>query len=405
MGSNRKALAFIFATVFLDLLGAGILLPVIPYVVKEFRPGATVVGLLSLSFSAAQFLASPVLGVISDRIGRRPVLLWSILGSAAGYLMFGIGGSLAILFAARLLDGFSGGNISTAQAYIADITPPEERAKNFGLIGVAFGLGFMIGPALGGALSKISLAAPAWAAAALSLATAIFGYLALPESLPLERRRKGALQPSDLNPLRTLRSALSRPVLRLLLLAVFAFNVANSGLQSNFPVFTSARFGYGPDWNGILLALVGTTAGITQGGLVRRLLPKHGERKLVLAGMALSSVTFAWIAATYSGWGLALALIGNAAGVSLAAPSFTGLISQRAEAHEQGEIIGSMTSAASLARVAGPLWAGITFDLFGDGAPYWTAAVWMALGLWLVLRTPAPPAVQRPLAASAGATR
>lgn len=405
MGSNRKALAFIFATVFLDLLGAGILLPVIPYFVKPFRADATTVGVLSLSFFAAQFLATPALGVLSDRYGRRPVLLSSIFGSAVGYFLFGIGGSLAILFFARLLDGVSGGNISTAQAYIADVTRPEDRAKSFALIGVAFGLGFMIGPAAGGALSKISLSAPAWAAGILGLATTVFGYFALPESLPPERRRRTPLTMADLNPFRALRGALDRPALKLLLFAVFVFNVANSALHSNFPVFTSARFGYGPDWNGFLLALVGVTAGLTQGLLVRRLAPVYGERKLVLAGLVLAAVTFAWIAAAFSAWSLCGALMANAVGVSLAAPSFTGLISQSAGAGEQGAILGAMTAMSCLGRVAGPLWAGLTFDSLGPGAPYWTSALWILAGLWLVLRAPRPVNTPREMAASAGATR
>lgn len=404
MVSNRKALAFIVATVFLDLLGAGILLPVIPYFVKPFRSDATTVGILSLSFFAAQFFASPILGVLSDRYGRRPVLLSSIFGSAIGYFLFGIGGSLGILFFARLLDGFTGGNISTAQAYIADVTPPEDRAKNFGLIGVAFGLGFMIGPAAGGALSKISLNAPAWAAGTLALATTVFGYFVLPESLPPARRRRDRLTARDFNPFLALRGALDRPALRLLLIAVFAFNVANSALHSNFPVFTSARFGYGPDWNGVLLALVGVTAGVTQGLLVRRLAPIHGERKLVLVGLVLSAVTFGWIAAAFDGWSLCGALMANAVGVSLAAPSFTGLISQGANAGEQGAILGAMTAIACLGRIVGPLWAGVTFDALGHGAPYWTAGIWILGGLWLVLRAPRAEPVKK-MAASAGAVR
>jgi MFS family permease len=402
---NRKALVFLFTTVFLDLLGAGILLPVLPYFVKPFRSDATTVGLLALSFFAAQFFASPILGTLSDRYGRRTILLGSILGSAVGYFMFGIGGSLTILFLARLLDGVTGGNISTAQAYIADVTAPEDRAKGFGLIGVAFGLGFMIGPAAGGALSKISLSAPAIAAGGLALATAAFGYFALPESLPASRRRTQAITLSDLNPFRTLRGALDRPALRFLLVAVFVFNVANSGLHSNFPVFTSARFGYGPDWNGVLLALVGVAAGVTQGLLVRRMVPVYGERNLVFAGLAVATVTFAWIAEAYSGWSLCGALMANAVGVSLAAPSFTGLISQAAEAHEQGVILGAMTSIACLGRVAGPLCAGVAFDALGQGAPYWTAAALMIAGAGFVRKSPASENPERTIAAAAQVTR
>lgn len=386
MASNRKALAFIFATVFLDLLGAGILLPVIPYLVKPYRGDGTTVGLLSLAFSAAQFVASPILGAMSDRFGRRPVLLGSIFGSAMGYFMFGIGGSLAILYFSRLLDGFTGGNISTAQAYIADVTPPEDRAKNFGLIGAAFGLGFIVGPAAGGFLSHISLQAPAYAAGLLALATTVFGYFALPESLAVERRTRKALAIADLNPFRALWNNFGRPALRPLLLSAFAFNFANSGFQSNFAVFTFGKFGLGPDQNGLILAWVGIMASITQGGLVRRLAPMFGEKRLAVAGYLVASAALAWTAFIGSAWLLYPAMTLLAFGVSLTAPSLTGLVSQTASVNEQGNVLGTLTSVASLARVGGPVWAGLTFDNVGYGAPYWTGALWMLLGLAMVAR-------------------
>lgn len=386
MASNRKALAFIFATVFLDLLGAGILLPVIPYMVQPYRADATTIGLLSLAFSAAQFIASPILGAMSDRYGRRPVLLGSIFGSAVGYFLFGIGGSLAILYFSRLLDGFTGGNISTAQAYIADVTPPEDRAKNFGLIGAAFGLGFIVGPAAGGFLSHISLQAPAYAAGILALGTTVFGYFALPESLREERRTKTPLSIWDLNPFRTLWQNFGRPALRPLLLSAFAFNFATSGFQSNFAVFTFGRFGLGPDQNGLILAWVGIMATITQGGLVRRLAPMFGEKRLAVVGFLIAAASLAWTAFIGSAWLLYPAMTLCAFGVSLASPSLTGLVSQTASVTEQGNVLGTLTSIASLARMGGPVWAGLTFDHLGQGAPYWTAALWMLLGLAMVAR-------------------
>ncbi|MBM3735361.1 MAG: TCR/Tet family MFS transporter [Acidobacteria bacterium] len=400
MPPNRKALTFLLLTVFLDLLGAGILLPVIPYLVKPYRADATTVGLLTLAFSAAQFLATPVLGALSDRHGRRPILLISVFGSGLGYVLFGIGGSLAVLYCSRLLDGVTGGNISTAQAYIADVTPPEDRAKTFGLIGAAFGLGFIIGPVAGGFLTHISLQAPAYAAALLAFSTTVLGYFGLPESLPPDRRRATPLTIADLNPIRTLIQNFNRPALRLLFLAAFTFNFANSGFQSNFPVFTSARFGLSPDQNGLILAGVGVAAAITQGLLVRRINPIFGERKLALAGFLTGAATLVWTAFARSTWEVTVAMGLCAFGVSLASPALLGLISQAVSGYEQGVVLGAMTSMASLARIGGPYWAGVTFDHIGPGAPYWTAALWLLAGFAFIWMRSGQPATGRSPAAA-----
>ena len=207
---QRRTLTFVFLTVFLDLLGAGILIPIMPYLVRQFRSDAFTVGMLAVSFSLAQFVAAPVLGALSDRVGRRPVLLFSIVGSAFGYFLFGWAGSLWVMFLARIVDGATGGNISTAMAAIADTSKPEDRAKNFGLIGMAFGLGFIIGPALGGLLSKISIQAPAYGAGVIGLVTATFGYFMFPETLPVERRKTGLISAAEANPLRSVAGALGR---------------------------------------------------------------------------------------------------------------------------------------------------------------------------------------------------
>ena len=229
------------------------------------------VGLLALSFAAAQFLATPALGLVSDRIGRRPVLILSVLGSGLAYVVFGFAHALWLLFAARIVDGLTGGNISAAQAYIADVTPPSARAKNMGLIGAAFGLGFIFGPALGGLLARISLETPAFAAGGLSLVTAAFGYFVLPESLPPERRRREPLRLAELNPARQVGAALLRPELRPFLFALFALNFALSGLQTNFAVFTLTRFGLGPEQNAVIFSFLGIVAALMQGVVMRRL--------------------------------------------------------------------------------------------------------------------------------------
>jgi len=379
--AGRRPLTFIFLTVFLDLLGVGILVPVLPFIVAQFRTDALTVGLLSLTFAAAQFLASPVLGAWSDRVGRRKVLLMSVLGTSVGYFIFGAAQVLWLLFLARLIDGFTGGNVSTAQAYIADVSAPEDRAKNFGLIGAAFGLGFIIGPALGGILSHWSLRAPAYAAGVLSLVTVTFGFLVLPESLPAERRIKAPFRLGDLHPLGHLGEAVRRPGIARIFAAFFAMNFAMSGLQSNFAVFTHARFGLGPQGNALLFTLVGVVGVLVQGVLLRRIPTAGHERPIAMAGLLLMALGFASTAFVPAiAWlypAIALLALGSAA----AGPMLTSEVSRSVTGSEQGWVLGSLQSVASLTRIAGPLWAGLVFDHIGPGAPYWSGALWVLAGL------------------------
>jgi len=380
-GRRPRPLVFIFLTVFLDLLGVGILVPVIPFIVAEFRSDALTVGLLSLTFAAAQFLASPVLGALSDRYGRRVVLLLSVLGTGGGYFLFGFAQTLWLLFLARLIDGFTGGNISTAQAYIADVSPPEDRAKNFGLIGAAFGLGFILGPAIGGILSHVSLRAPAFAAAGLSLATVGLGYVMLPESLPPERRTRTPFHVRELHPLGHLNEALRRPGVRRLFVAFFAISFAMAGLQSNYAVFTREQFGLGPAATAWLFTLVGAISVLVQGVLLRRIPTGGRERRIAMGGLALMATGFAATAFAPSVRWLAMATGILALGNAAAAPMLTSEVSRTVSGEEQGRILGSMQSVASLTRIVGPLWAGLAFDHVGFGAPYWTGALWVLAGL------------------------
>lgn len=371
----RGALGAIFLIVFLDLMGAGILVPVIPFVVQPYRSDALTVGLLALAFSAAQFAAAPLLGAWSDRRGRRPVLLACLGGTAASYFLFGAAWSLAILFAARLLSGFAGGSITAAQAYIADISEPRDRAKNFGLIGAAFGLGFILGPALGGALSRISLAAPAYAAGTLSLLTLAVAAATLKETLPPERRAAHEIRWRDLDPLAQIGGALGRSEFRELMLATFALHFAMAGLQTNFPVFTHVRFGLDAAGNAALFAFLGMMAALTQGLLLRKLAPRFGEATLAIGGSALFAAGFAVAAVAHAVWALYAAVALTALGFGLAGPALTGLISRRAGAGEQGALLGTAQSASSLTRIIGPVWAGAVFDHIGTGAPYWSGAL------------------------------
>jgi multidrug resistance protein len=386
----RRALGFIFATVFLDMLGIGILIPVIPFLVRRFTPSALAVGLLALSYSLAQFVAAPLLGRLSDRVGRRPVLVASVLGSSVAYVVFGLASALWVMFVARIVDGLSGGNITAAQAYIADVTEPKDRAKNFGLIGAAFSLGFIIGPALGGVLSHISLAAPAYAAGAMALVTALFGIFVLPESLPPARRNGAPFSAHDLNPLRPIAGGLARPALRLLMLAVFALGFAGAELRTNFAVFTAGRFGMGPSENALIFSFIGVVGLLVQGVLLRRLTRTVSERRLAVAGLVimiggyLATAFVPTVPLLYA----AIALVSLGSG--LATPTLTGLVSLNVGPTEQGAALGAVQSLQSLTQIVGPVWAGAFFDHVGMGSPYWTAALWGLLALVALRRTPVP---------------
>lgn len=380
----RRALLFIFLAVFLDLLGAGILVPVIPFLVRPFSSDALTIGLLALSFSAAQFFAAPVLGALSDRFGRRPVLVLSVLGSSAGYFMFGIGGALWVLFAARILDGITGGNITAAQAYIADVTAPEDRAKGFGLIGAAFGVGFIFGPAIGGALSRVSLQAPAYAAGILALGTAAFGFFVLPESLPPERRRPHPLHVGDFDPFRLIVAAMKRPAERGLFIALIASRFAMAGLHSNFGVFTLDKFHFGPADNAMIFVFLGVVVAGVQGGLMRPLSSRVADRPLSLGGFALMAAGFAFTAAAPAGWMLYPAIAVMAIGSGLATPTLQGLMSKAGGAGAQGTIFGAAQAVTSLTQIAAPAFAGAVFDHVGMSAPYWFGTGFVLVALWAV---------------------
>jgi multidrug resistance protein len=377
----RGALGIIFLIVFLDLMGMGILIPIIPFVVQPYRADALTVGLLALAFSAAQFVASPYIGVWSDRIGRRPVLLTCVLGGALGYAMFGWANSLAVLFMSRILAGATAGSISTAQAYIADISDPKDRAKNFGLIGAAFGLGFILGPALGGILSKISLSAPSYAAAIMSLITFTVATVLLKESNPPEHRAQHTGGWAAINPFTQIRLALDQPAFRTLMLAIFALNAGMTGLQTNFAVFTHARFGLNAAQNAVLYAFLGVMAAITQGLLLRKLAPRVNDRHLIAWSAGAFAAGQLILASSMNVTTVYVSIVFTALGFGLAGPTLIALVSQRADPREQGTLLGTAQSMASFTRVVGPVWAGLLFDHVGHGAPYVSGAAFAILAL------------------------
>lgn len=385
--AHRRALTFIFVTILLDVLGAGILMPVIPYLVRPFRSDALTIGMLALSFSVAQFFAAPVLGALSDRHGRRPVLVLSVFGSALGYALFGIGGALWIFFVSRLIDGFTGGNLTAAQAYIADVSKPEDRAKNFGLVGAAFGLGFILGPSMGGVLAKVSLSAPAWAAAVIALLTATFGWFVLPESLPESRRRPHPLHLGDFNPLTLIARAVRTPSQRALFAGVFTSRFAMMGLQTNFAVYTLNRFKYTPSQNAVVFTMLGITATFMQGFLIRRIAGKYSDRRLTLVGLAIMVVGMALVGGVPAGWMLSPAIVVLAVGSGLVSPTLQSLISRAGTPEEQGMMFGAAAAITSLTAIFGPAFAGALFDHVAWSAPYWSGALFLGAGWLAISRT------------------
>ena len=380
-----SALFFIVLTIFIDMLGIGILIPVIPFVVTRFGGDALTIGLLSASFAAFQFIGAPILGQLSDRHGRRPLLLVSLLGTAIGWFAFGAATTLTLLFAARILDGLTGGNISIAQAYIADVSRPADRSKNFGLVGAAFSLGFIIGPAIGGALSHAwGLSAPAYFAGTLALANTVFGYFMLPESLDQTRRRSTGVTWRQANPLPGLISAMTSAHLGTILAALFAFNFAAVGLQSNFVLFSFERFNWGPGQNAVLFSVIGVLGALMQGVLMRRLVHHFSDRRLALVGLSAHGLMLVGVAVAPSAWMLfpICGVMSLASGMST--PIFTGMISKSVSAEAQGATLGITQSVSSLTRIFGPLWAGFAYSHIGRSAPYWSGALILAIAAALV---------------------
>jgi MFS family permease len=372
-------LLFIFVTVFVDMVGYGIVIPLLPFYAGEHASGAVLIGVLGALYAAMQFVGGPFLGGLSDRVGRRPVLLLCLFGASIAYLLLGLAQTLLMLVAAVVLAGGAGGTQATAQAYIADSTPPERRARGMGLIGVAFGLGLMTGPALGGFLSLYSLHAPAFAASALALGNLAFGLFVLPESLPPKLRTPAPLL--RLNPISQLRGVLGMGGIRALLLVVFLLNLSFAGLLVNFPLFSNARFGWGATANAFFFAFVGVCAVLTQGVLIGRLQPRFGDERLLLGGLSLMALGLGFVALVPFGPLLYPVVGALAVGTGLAIPALTALISRRVSGREQGRLMGGLQAILSLTLIAGPIIAGLAFDQLGVPAPYWIGALLATLAL------------------------
>jgi DHA1 family tetracycline resistance protein-like MFS transporter len=354
---KRSPLLVIFVTVFIDLVGFGIVIPVLPFYVEgtQFHASPRAVGLLFASYSLMQLVFTPILGRMSDRYGRRPVLFFSLLGTSLGFFILGFATTLWMLFAGRIIDGITGGNISTAQAYIADVTTEENRAKGMGLIGAAFGLGFIFGPAIGGILSRWGVHVPFLFAGALSLANATLLYFVLPETVTPDHPARASAATGRWSQLvRALRQSRLAFVLAIYFLFVTAFSI----MTASFGLFTLYRFGFDAHDTGWIFAFVGVVGALVQGGLIGRLVKAFGEPPLVIAGALLFTASLVLIPLTGPGTGTAALLALGALfalGNGLATPSLTSLASKSAGAGEQGGVLGVTQSVASLSRVVGPL--------------------------------------------------
>jgi len=366
-------LVVIFVTVFIDLLGFGIIIPLLPFYAESLGASAFMIGLLGTSFSLMQFLFSPIWGRWSDRVGRKPIILVGLMGSCLSYLGMALATSLPLLFAARIVGGIAGANIPTAQAYIADVTTPENRARGMGMVGAAFGLGFIFGPAIGGILSRVSPETPMWFASALCLANCIAAWFLLPESR--------AVNPStrSLGRMEAFRHAMSRPTLLLCLGLFFLVTLAFSGFEATFAIFSEARFGFTASTIGFLFAFIGVVLALVQGVLVHKAVKMVGERRLIplaigAVAIGLGLVPFAWSVPT-----LLVALGVLAAGMGFNSPSITAMVSKLADTDDQGGILGLAQSLSSLGRVVGPAWGGYLYDTYGMSTPYVSAAMLMLI--------------------------
>ncbi len=370
---KKSPLVIVFVTVFIDLLGFGIIIPLLPFYAETFGASALTIGMLSTSFSLMQFLFAPVWGRLSDRIGRRPVILLGLFGSFVSYVVFGLANSLVVLFASRIFAGIAGANIPTAQALIADITTVENRAKGMGLLGAAFGLGFIFGPAIGGFMSHWGYSMPAFFAAALSLANFSAAWFLLPETLKAEHRAGGPAK----SRLAVFRRAMAQPHLPVLLLVYFIVVAAFSNFEAIFALFAERQFGFHAATIGYVFAFVGIVLVIVQGGLVGRVVHLAGEHRVVPVAIALTAIGMGLLPRDHTTATLLGTLALMSIGMGFNNPSIMSLISQFTAAEDQGSILGVSQSLASLARIAGPAWGGYAFDRFGPGVPFESGALFM----------------------------
>lgn len=382
---RRSSLPIVYLAVFVDLLGFGIILPILPFYAEKFGANGLWIGAILTAYSAAQFVSALFLGRLSDRIGRRPVLLASLLGSALSLTASGFANSLVLLLLSRLIAGAFGGSITTAQAYVADVTTPSERTKYMGLLGASIGMGFVFGPGIGAALSGFGFSAAAFVAAGIAALNFLVGIVKLPESrVPGQAdavRRSFRLE--------DVKAALSQPTLGSALLSTFISTIAFVAMEATFALFGQVRFGLNPAGLGIIFTLVGIVVAVVQGGLIGRLHLRYDDRTLAGAGAVAMGVAFFLIPLMPSLTSAVVILGLLAAGQGLVSPTLSSLISQSSDVGEQGQTLGIGQSLSAGARAVGPLLAGWLYDR-SIALPYLLAAALMLLVVWLISRAAAP---------------
>jgi MFS transporter, DHA1 family, tetracycline resistance protein len=373
-----RPLLIIFLTIFVNLIGFGIIVPLLPFYAETFGASPIVIGLLFAVFSLCQLIAAPALGDLSDRYGRRPVLVFSLAGTVVSFVMLALAQSVVMLFIARIVDGLSGGNISTARAYVADITEPKDRARAYGLIGAAFGLGFVMGPALSGMLARVSYTAPIWAAAALTLVATAMAWLWLPETIHRAQAGTG-------NPLSYLPELLRRPVMRRVLTIDFVYWFSFAIFQTTFSLFAARRFGFDASRTGYLFAGFGLLGAVIQGGFIRPIVRRAGDKSTFIAGIVFSCLGLVAAALAHSVWLFVLALVPLAIGMGFGHPTVSSLISRAGRGDEQGRVQGAASAVESLGRTLGPVWGSASLQRWGEATPFVTGAAFLAMTLFVVM--------------------
>ncbi len=394
---RNAALGFIFITVLVDVIGLGIIIPIVPTLIEKLtglgiNEASRYGGLLIFSTAFMQFICAPILGGLSDKFGRRPILLLSLFGLGLDYLLHAFAPTIAWLFAGRIIAGIMGASFTTATAYIADISTPEKRGQNFGLIGAAFGLGFIIGPIIGGVASKWGANVPFFLAAGLTLLNFIYGYFILPESLSKENRRP--FEWKRANPIGSLKTLQKHPVIAGLVASLVLTFIASHAVQSNWAFYTMFKFNWTPEIVGYSLAVVGVLVAFVQGFLIRKIIPKIGQKKAIYLGTSFSSLGLLLFGLASKDWMMIAFLIPYCLG-GISGPALQGIISAQVPSNEQGELQGALTSLMSLTSIVGPL---IMTNLFAfatsknspiylPGAPFFLAAILTLTSLFLAART------------------
>jgi DHA1 family tetracycline resistance protein-like MFS transporter len=373
-----RPLLVIFLTIFVNLVGFGIIIPLLPFYAESFGASPVIIGLLFAVFSLCQLVAAPALGDLSDKYGRRPVLVFSLAGTVVSFVMLAVAHSITMLFLARVVDGLSGGNISTARAYVADVTEPKDRAHAYGLIGAAFGLGFILGPALSGVLAKYSYTAPIWAAAAITLVATTMAWFWLPETV--HRAHAGAG-----NPFRYLPSLVRRATVGRMLAIDFVYWFAFAIFQTTFALFVARRFGFDVPETGYFFSAFGILGAVIQGGLIRHIVKRLGDKPTFLVGLSCAAVGLIAAALSPSVVAFSLALVPLAFGIGFGHPTVASLVSRVAREEEQGRVQGAASAVESLGRTLGPVWGNASLGRYGESTPYVSAALCLVVTLLLAL--------------------